>query len=87
MIRKAVSIFILLSMIPIIMVVYKGYDYYHYRDFVKSKEIEIHKKLEYINKEIEDKKEEKKHIEVSDSEEIGVLELWKKRIEDLKENL
>ncbi len=82
--KKLILITILLGSVPLFLMGYNAYRYYAYQGSNFDRTMMLHEKIEKIDADVMKKKEMIEKIKHSNDEKIGILRLWKKRLEKIK---
>ena len=82
--KRIILITILLGLIPALIASYKMIDYYRYEGTSYERNIKIQANMNNIDTELEEKENVMEQVKISNEEKIGILELWKKRLEKIK---
>ena len=76
--------FVFFTCIPLFVTIYTICNYYDYEKYSTNKTIKLKEKIDNIQKDINVEKERIEEIKTVQEEKVGILELWKKRLEKIR---
>ena len=82
--KRIILMTVLFACIPLLLMGYKAYQYYDYQGNSYDKNMKFQDDMEKINADLMERNNDLEQMKYSNDEKIGILELWKKRLEKIK---
>ena len=82
--KKIIICTFILSMISISTFGYMAFKYYSYQSSYYEKSMDIQNDMKKIDEDMNKMKDLSQETKIKNEEKIGILELWKKRLEKIK---
>ena len=85
--KRLILLSILFTSLPVLLAIYRVNEYYEYLNIENMKLEKVKDKINDVDEEIKTKNKEIEDIKVSHDEELKLLELWERRLENLEKEL
>ena len=82
--KKIIFVTILLGCIPLLLMGYSAWQYYDYQGEIYDKSMKFQDEIKRIDTDLMERNNDLEQLKYSNDEKIGILELWKKRLEKIK---